>query len=165
MPPQNVSAAALSCSKKSSAITDRENGRDTTGRCPSFPASWSTPLWSAKTLWILASMFRREINMVSQAEIKEQWDRWTEDHRAIAQAEGWDMFDYDCRGLLQIQRCDEAEVFGSDQEVIDLLETKASSGDATAILALEIDKFFEPIIYPELAAPVVEVEPGTALKF
>lgn len=102
--------------------------------------------------------------MASQAEIKEQRDRWTDEHRAIAQSQGWDMFDYDGMGLLQIQRCDEAEIFGSDQEVIDLLQSKASSGDATATLALEIDKFFEPIIYPELANQV-EADPGVAPKF
>ncbi len=86
------------------------------------------------------------------ADHKDQLARWTRAHEAKAELEGWNMFDYDCRGLLQIQRVDEAEVFTGDQAAIEHVKTRAGHGDDIARLALELHEYFDPIIYPEVTA-------------
>jgi hypothetical protein len=88
----------------------------------------------------------------ANSEYPEQYNQWTAAHRAEAEKQGWNLFDYDSRGLLQIQRSDEAEIFNTDQEAVDFIKGLASNGDVTALLALELDAFFEPIIYPDQAA-------------
>lgn len=80
--------------------------------------------------------------------IKQQFVRWTETHAKAAQKQGWDMFDYDCRGLLQIQKSDEAEIFASDAEAAEFVGVQAESGDETARLAIELNSFFDRHIYP-----------------
>jgi len=87
--------------------------------------------------------------MSSQAEIDARYDSWTSDHETIARSQGWNMFDYNCMGLLQLQKCDDLGIFENDQEAIDFVTNRAAEGDETAILGLELDKFFEPIIYPK----------------
>jgi hypothetical protein len=82
-------------------------------------------------------------------EYSEQYNQWTDAHSAEAEKQGWNLFDYDNRGLLQIQRSDEAEIFNTDQEAVDFITAEAGNGNETAKLALELDAFFEPIIYPE----------------
>jgi hypothetical protein len=86
------------------------------------------------------------------SEYPQQYNRWTDADSAKAEVQGWNLFDYDNRGLLQIQRVDEAEAFNTDQEALDFIKDRASQDDETAKLALELDAFFEPIIYPEQAA-------------
>lgn len=85
--------------------------------------------------------------MTKGSELAEKFNSWTKEHRAKAQSEGWDLFNYDGRGLLQIQRIDELEVFESDGAAVDFVSKKADEGDKTAQLALELDHFFEPFIY------------------
>jgi len=82
-------------------------------------------------------------------EIVDQFYRWTSEHSRLAVSQGWDMFDYDCSGMLQLQRSDEEGVFATDQEAIDFVKQQAERGDETAKLALELDAFFEPLIYQE----------------
>jgi hypothetical protein len=89
--------------------------------------------------------------MASDAEIQENYSRWTDAHGVIARSQGWDMFDYDSRNLLQLQRLDLRAAFETDQDAIDFVTEKAAKGDATAKLALDLDAFFQPIIYPEMA--------------
>lgn len=86
---------------------------------------------------------------MTPAEIRHQYLRWKHTDANIAQSQGWDMFDYDCRGLLQIQRCDEAEAFESDAEAIAFVKTRADSGSTTAALAIELHEFFDPLIYAD----------------
>lgn len=51
-------------------------------------------------------------------------------------AEGWGLFDVDASGLLEIQRLDEAEVFGSDEEAVGFVRALASAGSAMHVAAL-----------------------------
>lgn len=77
-----------------------------------------------------------------------QAKRWTTEHSKRAVSQGWNMFDYDQTGALQIQRLDEADVFTSDDEALSYAKGRAERGDETAKLALELDAYFGPIIYP-----------------
>jgi len=86
---------------------------------------------------------------ISEAEA--QYVRWTQEHSDAAVAQGWDLFDYDTRGLWQLQRHDEAGVFETDDEAIEFVREMADRGDPVARLALDLDAFFEPLIYPEKA--------------
>jgi len=82
-------------------------------------------------------------------EIVEQFYRWTSEHSRQAVSQGYDMFDYDCSGMLQLQRSDEEGVFATDDEAISFVKGLAERGDETAKLALELDAYFEPLIYQE----------------
>lgn len=79
--------------------------------------------------------------------------RWTKDHSKAAADAGWDMFRYDDLDMLQLQRCDEKEIFPSDMEAIDFVKQKAAAGDEIAQLALELDAYFEPVIDALRSAP------------
>jgi hypothetical protein len=81
-------------------------------------------------------------------QINEQFDRWTRQHEKAAMSQGWLMSNFDRRGLLQLQRYDEAEIFERDADALDFVRSKAAEGDATAALALELHAFFDPLIYP-----------------
>jgi len=85
------------------------------------------------------------------SETEAQYARWTSEHWERAESQGWNMFDYDGLGLWQLQRSDEAGVFETDGEAIDFVREMADRGDPTARLALDLDAFFEPLIYPEKA--------------
>lgn len=85
---------------------------------------------------------------MSDDTIKQQFNRWTSEHSKIAQEQGWDMFNYDRRGLLQMQRCDESNIFRNDREALAHVRWLAEAGHPTGILALELEAFFDPIIYP-----------------
>lgn len=76
-----------------------------------------------------------------------QAERWSVNHAAIAWKQGWVMSDYDFTGALQLQRADELGAFDNDDDAIAFVKACASAGDATAILALELDRHFEPVIY------------------
>jgi len=95
-------------------------------------------------------------------EIVDQFYLWTGEHSRQAVSQGWDMFDYDCSGMLQLQRSDEEGVFASDDEAIAFVKVLAERGDETAKLAIELDAFFEPLIYQERqyqmdAAPEIKI--------
>lgn len=79
-------------------------------------------------------------------ETRAQNARWTDEMDAAATAEGWSMFDYDCMGLREIERCDESGVFESDLDALAFVEKQAAAGDPKAVLALELDAYFQPII-------------------
>lgn len=89
---------------------------------------------------------------MSSPEIQAQSERWTKKHRRVAKRQGWDMFDYDGNGYLQLQRIDERAVFRSDNEAIAFVERKKAEGCPTAALALELDAFFVTHIYGRSAA-------------
>jgi len=86
------------------------------------------------------------MNTYIDDETRKQLARWTNEHSIAASAEGWNMFDYNSMGLLEIERCDESDVFSTDQEAIDFIRLRASAGDPKAVLALELDHYFQPII-------------------
>lgn len=60
--------------------------------------------------------------------------------------EGWALFDYDCTGLLQIQRIDERVRFDSDEAAIDHVKRCANDNLATHKLALALHQHFESAI-------------------
>lgn len=62
---------------------------------------------------------------------------WTELFSDIAQKEGWDIFDSD-HGP-EIERCDEAGIFASDQEAVDYVRSKAERGYVMYRIARDID--------------------------
>ena len=78
---------------------------------------------------------------------KIQSERWTPEHSSKARAEGWDMFDYDSSGALQLQSLDESDKFPNDDEALEHVRHRASKGDELCQLAMELDRYFEPIIY------------------
>jgi hypothetical protein len=82
------------------------------------------------------------------SQINEQFARWTRQHEKAAMSQGWLMSNFDRRGLLQLQRYDDAEIFASDADALGFVRGKAAEGDATAALALELHAFFDPLIYP-----------------
>lgn len=86
------------------------------------------------------------MNEFTNAETAAQLARWTPAHSLAAVRHGWDMFDYNSMGLLEIERCDETGKFKTDQGAIDFVKLRAKDGDPTAILALELDDYFQPII-------------------
>jgi len=73
--------------------------------------------------------------------------RWTREHATRSEEQGWCMSDYDASGALQLQKCDDNDAFASDDEAILFVRQRALFGDETAILALELDRHFEPVIY------------------
>lgn len=94
--------------------------------------------------------------MATTDEMSVQYKLWTSDMAESVQPQGWDLFDYDNRGMLQIQKDDEMEIFATDSDAIEFVKGRAAEGDETAKLALSLHNFFDPIIYPE--APTVEEE-------
>ncbi|NTF23589.1 hypothetical protein G6L37_35030 [Agrobacterium rubi] len=95
--------------------------------------------------------------------IKQQYDRWTGEHAQAAQKQGWDMFDYDCRGLLQIQRCDMDEAFATDADAVEFVGIQAADGNPTAMLAVELNSFFDRHIYPADYETETDTETKTTL--
>lgn len=80
-------------------------------------------------------------------EDKAQAKRWTPEHALKAGAQGWDMFDYDQTGALQIQSIDDSDKFANDDEALAHIAQRARKGDELCQLAMELDRYFEPIIY------------------
>jgi hypothetical protein len=78
--------------------------------------------------------------------------RWTAKHQAVALSQGWDLFDYDGLGFLQLQKVDGARVFLSDAGAYAHVEAEAAKGCKTAALALELDTYFSGLIYARTAA-------------
>jgi hypothetical protein len=66
-------------------------------------------------------------------------NRWTDTEKAIAQAQGWDVFAIDGdQSRLAIQRIDELAIFESDDDAVNFVVEKANDGDRTCQVALEI---------------------------
>lgn len=51
-------------------------------------------------------------------------------------AEGWDLFDYNGSGLMEIERDDEANIFADDASAVAYVETRAAEGSQRHIDAL-----------------------------
>jgi hypothetical protein len=60
---------------------------------------------------------------------------WTKQDQEKALEQGWGIFNPDSRGILEIQKYDEADVFASDQEAILSVLVSSLSGDTLAIKA------------------------------
>lgn len=58
----------------------------------------------------------------------------------IANAEGWGLFDIDSTGILEIQRCDEANVFASDAEALVFVRGRANRGSPYHQKAIRIHR-------------------------
>jgi hypothetical protein len=82
----------------------------------------------------------------TNAETAAQFARWTKEHSLAAEREGWNMFDYDGMGLLQLECYSELGVFDGDDEALEHVRNRAEAGDGTARLALELEAYFQPII-------------------
>lgn len=64
---------------------------------------------------------------------------WTAEDRAIADGQGWNLFNInDFTGRGEIQRDDEAQVFPNDQEASEFVQRQARAGDAVAVKAMKI---------------------------
>lgn len=71
-------------------------------------------------------------------------DRWTKKDSEAAQAEGWDVFLVDSRpDQPEIERCDELEMLGSDDEAIALVERKAREGSERHQKALRLHRSWD----------------------
>jgi hypothetical protein len=79
-------------------------------------------------------------------EIELQRHRWTENHSKAARPRGWDLFNWDNTGLLEIQRLDEANKFACDEDAVMRVKLEAENGSEIASLALELDAYFQPLI-------------------
>lgn len=73
---------------------------------------------------------------------------WTPEHSAIASAEGWNLFDYDGTGCLQLQKEDDFDRFHDDTHALVFARMRAGAGCETSRLALALDSYFEQMIYP-----------------
>jgi len=62
--------------------------------------------------------------------------KWTRRDAARAQRQGWDVFDYDGTGLLEICKLDESDRFKTDGEALRFVIEQASRGSITAKIAL-----------------------------
>jgi hypothetical protein len=71
---------------------------------------------------------------------------WTPAYSQAALLSGWNLFPSGA-GYLQIQLVD-GSPFKSDRHLMAHLKKLAAQGDQRAVLALKIDDYFEPLIYP-----------------
>lgn len=68
-------------------------------------------------------------------------ENWTAEDSATAQSQGWDLFEASCGGkiVLLIERCDDSDIFDSDDQAIDHVCARAAEGDELAAKALRLD--------------------------
>lgn len=65
---------------------------------------------------------------------------WTSKDRALAQAQGWNLFEINAQGTCKtIQRCAEANVFADDAAALAFVQAQAEAGVEHAIKAIELD--------------------------
>jgi len=62
--------------------------------------------------------------------------KWTRQDAARAQRQGWDAFDYDGTGLIEINKLDESDRFADDDAALRFVIVQASKGNITARIAL-----------------------------
>ena len=62
--------------------------------------------------------------------------KWTRRDAARAQRQGWDVFDYDGTGLLEINKLDESDRFDDDDAALRHVIEQASRGSIIARIAL-----------------------------
>ena len=68
---------------------------------------------------------------------------WTDAHSVAATNEGWDIFDVNGSGYLEIQRVDELDVFDSDEEAVRFVRHNANAGsDERYLIALTIHEWY-----------------------
>ncbi|ABO60221.1 hypothetical protein Bcep1808_7344 (plasmid) [Burkholderia vietnamiensis G4] len=63
---------------------------------------------------------------------------WTSEDCAIADVQGWNIFDVDGTGYLEIQKDDEAQVFESDDDAVAYVRERAQGGCPVALKAMKI---------------------------
>lgn len=80
-------------------------------------------------------------------------DRWTRRDSAHASAEGWDLFDVDGTGLLEIERVDEHERFTWDDEAVDYVRRRAMGRRPLHRKALRIHRHFQRAVARYLRRP------------
>ncbi|HEP6430584.1 TPA: hypothetical protein VDB83_004907 [Burkholderia cenocepacia] len=101
---------------------------------------------------------------------------WTSEDCAIADKQGWNLFDVDGSGYLEIQRDDEAQVFESDDDALAYVREQAQGGCPVALKAMGIAKLhaqsveivgrrlsdvsLEPSMPAESNAPIVTLPDG-----
>ncbi len=86
---------------------------------------------------------------MSRDQIPNIIDAYYKAHSSIAQLEGWDIFDAygSVNGRWQIQRCDEMEVFASDQEAWAHVWQKSEEGSVVHRLAINAIMIENPSEY------------------
>ena len=60
--------------------------------------------------------------------------------------QGWDLFDFDCTGLLHIEKDDMENIFESDAAAVEYVRLLATSGDQKARHAIQLHDLNQPKI-------------------